>query len=369
LQGEEMRGRRSGAQVIMRVLVIGGTGFIGTRLLRGLYAAGHEVTVYHRGVHEPPLPDGIRHVRSALAVNPLVAFPDELHALSFDVVVHMTLIGERDAEAVVEAFRDRAGRLVAASSGDVYAVHGQILGLEASLAVPAAALTEDAPLRSVPYPYGRRAPGPWGELVDYDKILVERIVLGEPALPATVLRLPAVYGPGDSQRRFLPWLKRMDDARPAILIGAAEARWRFTHGYVENVAAALAVAVSDGRAAGRVYNVGEAPTPTVAERVAMVGRAAGWGGTVVVLPDDGLPAHLRAPYRIVADLAYDTTRIRRELGYAEPVAAVEGLGQTVTWERALGLTPRDPTLFDYGAEDRALATAACSGEISGSTHT
>ena len=52
---------------------------------------------------------------------------------------------------------------------------------------------------------------------EYDKIPVEREILGDPDLPGTVLRLPMVYGPGDPLHRFFPTLKRMDDRRPAIL--------------------------------------------------------------------------------------------------------------------------------------------------------
>jgi uncharacterized protein YbjT (DUF2867 family) len=54
----------------------------------------------------------------------------------------------------------------------------------------------------------------------------------------------------------------MDDGRSAILLEKGMASWRWTHGYVEDVAAAVALAVMDERAAGRTYNVGEAdPLP------------------------------------------------------------------------------------------------------------
>jgi nucleoside-diphosphate-sugar epimerase len=43
--------------------------------------------------------------------------------------------------------------------------------------------------------------------------------MGTAGLPGTVLRLPTVYGPGDYQHRLFEYLKRMDDGRPAILLG------------------------------------------------------------------------------------------------------------------------------------------------------
>jgi hypothetical protein len=83
---------------------------------------------------------------------------------------------------------------------------------------------------------------------DYEKILVERVYMSEPQLPATVLRLPMAYGPGDwHRRRPLPYVKRMEDGRPAILAEESFAGWRATRGYVENVAVAIASAVLNER--------------------------------------------------------------------------------------------------------------------------
>jgi nucleoside-diphosphate-sugar epimerase len=189
---------------------------------------------------------------------------------------------------------------------------------------------------------------------DYEKILVERAVLGAADLRGTVLRLPKVYGPGDPRPLFLPYVKRMDDGRPTIVLGYAQARWRWTHGYVEDVAAAIALAAMDERAAGRVYNVGEQPTPTLAARVLAIAGVAGWKGRLVTLPDDRLPAHLRSPYGTEPDIAYDTARIRTELGYRERVAPEEALTRTVAWERAQAERWVEPDAFDYAAEDALL---------------
>ena len=86
--------------------------------------------------------------------------------------------------------------------------------------------------------------------------------MGAPDLLGTVLRLPAVYGPGDYQHRLFAYVKRMDDWRPAVLLGEGMASWRWTHGYVEDMASAIALAVTDERAAERVYNVGEQDPPS-----------------------------------------------------------------------------------------------------------
>lgn len=331
----------------MRVLFVGGTKFIGLAAVKQLHEAGHEVTVFHRGRTDAGLPTGSRRIlgdRAQLAEH-RAAFA----AARPDVVVDMVLMTEAEARVSVETFRGIAGRLVAISSQDVYRAWGRLLRTEPGPPDPVP-LTEDAPLRERLYPYRGRGPGIPD---DYDKIPAERTVLGEPALPGTVLRLPLVYGPNDAQRRTLPYLKRLDDGRP-IPLGERFADWRWSHGYVENVAHAIALAVTDERAAGRVYNVAEPTAPTQREWVEAIARAAGRPADIVILRDDAVPAHIAWPGDTDQSIVADTTRLRAELGYVEPVDLDEALRRTVAWERANPPAQFDPATFDYAAEDAAL---------------
>jgi nucleoside-diphosphate-sugar epimerase len=339
----------------MRVLIIGGTAFIGPHVVRSLVSGGHEVTVFHRGEHEPELPDGVRHVHSASAVFPVLNLPGELVSWKPDVVLHIVAMGERDAEAVVRAFKGVARRLVVPSSGDVYNAYGVLLGSESAIA-GSRLLDEESPLRKSLYPYRKLAKGPDDWIHNYEKILVERVVMGNPELPGTILRLPAVYGPGDGRHRFSAHLKRIDDGRTAILLDENQARWRWSHGYVENVALAITLAITDDRAGGRIYNVGEESVPTTAERVRLLAELTGWRGEIVTLPGASLPPHLRDAYHYSHDLAYDTSRIRSELDYKETVSVDEGLRRTIAWLRA-NPPAFDTTQHDYAAEDAALGAA------------
>ena len=203
----------------------------------------------------------------------------------------------------------------------------------------------------------RSAKGPDDWLYYYEKILMERVVMSNSELPSTVLRLPAVYGPGDTNHRLFSNLKRMDDDRPAVLLDENHASWRWSHGYVENIAAAIVLAATDDRASGRIYNVGEKSVPTTVERVRSLAKAVGWTGKIVTLPRAPLPSHLRDAHDYSQDLAYDTTRIRSELGYGEVVSVDEGLRRrTVAWLRAHP-PELDAAQYDYAAEDAALALA------------
>lgn len=98
----------------MRVLVIGGTGFIGPSVVRRLAEAGHEVAVFHRGRTEAAFPPGVRALHGDR--NALEAHAPELRALRPEVVVDVVLSSERQARALVGAFRGAAARVVALSS-------------------------------------------------------------------------------------------------------------------------------------------------------------------------------------------------------------------------------------------------------------
>jgi nucleoside-diphosphate-sugar epimerase len=275
-----------------------------------------------------------------------------------DVVIDLILSSGAQAESLMAAFRGVVRRVVVASRIDVYRACGVLHGSEEGPPEPVP-LTEDSPLRTKLQTYPPAQVKMLQKVFgwvddDYDKIPVERAVLGDPELPGTVLRLPMIYGPGDRLCRFQPILKRIDDGRRAILLEEGCAAWRAPRGYVENVAAALALAAVSERAAGRVYNVAERPAFSELEWARKIAAAAGWGGEFVVLPKGRTPAHLLFPGNTAQHWEADSTRIREELGWREVVPLDEAIERTIAWERAHPPGEFNPHKCDYVAEDAAL---------------
>ena len=339
----------------MYILVIGGTNFMGPPVVRSLNEQGHEVTVFHRGQTRTDLPRGVKEILGDRRSLDKMAV--ELQRLAPEVVLDMIPFTEQDALEIVHMFTGIAHRLVAISSQDVYRAFGRVNGKEAG-PIESIPITEDSALRQNLYPYrgetlrNQDDPKRWQD--DYDKILVERVMMGDTNLPGTILRLPMVYGPGDYQHRLFSYLKRMDDKRPAILLDEAEAQWRWTHGYVENVADAIALTVTHKRSAGQIYNVGEPFTFTMAEWVAFIGKIVGWQGRVITVSHGRLPEPLRWDINAEQDIVVDSSRIRRELGYKERIDVEEALRRTIAWERVNPPTEIDPKEFDYAMEDSFL---------------
>jgi nucleoside-diphosphate-sugar epimerase len=330
----------------MKILVIGGTGFIGPPLVRELARMGHAVSVFHRSIKPVQLPaESILGERRDLArLRPQT-----------DTVIDLILSSGAQASALMATFRGIAKRVVAASSMDVYRACGVLHGSEEGPLEPVP-LTEDSALRTTlnTYPPAqvKVLQKIFGWLDDeYDKIPVERAIMGDSQLPGTVLRLPMIYGPGDRLHRFHPILKRIDDGRRQILLGERTAAWRAPRGYVENVAAAIALAAVSEQASGRIYNVAEWPAFSEREWAGKIAGEAGWDGEFIILPEDRIPPHLAQPGNLAQHWEADSTRIRSELGYREPVPLDEAIRRTIRWERANPPTEFDSHRFDYAAED------------------
>lgn len=338
----------------MTILAIGATGFIGPPVVRRLDKQGHEVTVFHRGETEADLPGSTRHIHGDR--NTLSEFRDAFERFDPEIVLDVVPYTEAQVRQTVEVFAGLANRLVVVSSSDVYRNYDGWRG-ESTHPPDPVPLGEEAPLRENHYPYRGYEGLDFAYADDYDKILVEEAATSSSALPCTVLRLPAVYGPENEQHRLHGHLQRMVDERPFILLGETQAQWRWTHGYVENVAAAIARAVTDDHAAGRIYNVGERETPTEAQRVRKLAETVGWTGEVIDLPHEELPDHLQSPFNWQYELATDTRRIRDELGYSEPISWEEALAQTVAWEQTNVSESTEDGQFDYTAEDEAVEKA------------
>ena len=337
----------------MKILTIGGTNFIGPWVVRHLVTMGHDVTLFHRGNTKADLPENVHHIFGERSQ--LQDYKSEFEILSPDVVVDMICYTESEARMLINVFKGITRRVVAISSMDVYRAYGIILGKESGIQeVP---LTEDSTLRTSLYPFKDLPQSPIDKPADYDKILVEKVVMSDSELSGTIIRLPMVYGANDPLNRLSPYLKRMDDSRDAIVFLDMIAKWRGSYGYVENIGYAIALAVNE-KAAGRIYHVAEPETLSEVERVNKIGELAGWKGKVVSFPKQKFPEDWDLPLNSEQDWFIDSTRIRKELGYREIVPIEEALKRTIVWERHHLSTEMQkfsaPFLLDYATEDIIL---------------
>jgi len=272
------------------VLLIGGSGFIGPHVAAALERRGHEVRTFHR---RRTAPSDIVGDRRALPLS-RAAFVEAAP----DVVVDLILGSGRRAHELMQVFEGIARRVVVLSSCDVYRACGVLHRTEEGPLQPVP-LTERSELRTrlQTYPPAQieRLKSTFAWLDDeYDKIPVEREVMGSAAVAGTVLRLPMVYGPGDRLDRVGSIVARMR-AGQRVTFERRHAAWRAPRGFVENVAEAIALAAAADRAAGRIYNVAERESLSELEWAKAIAAAVGWSGTFETVPAEDAAPDLLLP--------------------------------------------------------------------------
>jgi len=321
----------------VKVVVFGGTRFIGRAIVEELAGAGHDVLVVHRGNLEPADMPAIQHLH--VERTGLVAHRNELAAFKPDGAIDCRALTRTDAETVLEALPFDV-RLVVISSLDVYRAFG---ALNQDLETDPVPLDETSPVRSTRYPYRDLTPG----LEQYDKLDVEDVYLPR---GATSVRLPMVYGEHDYQLREEFLLRRLRAGRDRIPFGSGS--WLACRGYVRDIARGVHLVLQTPAAAGEVLNLCEDRTYSMRMWSRMILDAAGSTSELVRVADDVLPDDLKPTGTLSQHIAASAQKARSMLGWTTSDPA-ESLRTTVRWH--LANPPSNPDL-DFSADDLALAS-------------
>src|SRR5580658_9869670 len=99
----------------MKLLVLGGTRFVGRHLVAAALRDGHAVTLFNRGTSAPGLFPGVETLTGDRAGD-----HSALAGGSWDAVVDVTAYRPREVRAAAAVLRGRAGRYVLVSTVSVY---------------------------------------------------------------------------------------------------------------------------------------------------------------------------------------------------------------------------------------------------------
>ncbi len=181
----------------MRILVLGGTVFLGRWFVQAALDAGHEVTLFHRGRHGADLFPNARRLIGDRASD--LALLDDG---SWDAVVDTSGYLPRVVRASFERLRSRAGRYLFVSSVSVYAD------------ADAPTLTEDSPMAQLADPSSEDVARDYGAL----KAACEAVVgdsFGEAR--SAIVRPTLIVGPWDPTDRFTYWPVRFADGGDVLV--------------------------------------------------------------------------------------------------------------------------------------------------------
>jgi nucleoside-diphosphate-sugar epimerase len=190
----------------LRVLLVGGGGFIGSRVAAALVAAGHRVGVLTRG--RAPVPAGCEGIVGDRTDS--VSIARALEGRRFDLTVDFHAMDAADIERLLTVPYAALGRYVMISSGQVYLIAE---GAEPPFR------EEDAERTVNPEPVaGTPDHDQW--LYGVGKRRAEQTLAalrGTHGVRAVALRLPIVHGEADPSLRLWAWLERLLDGGPILL--------------------------------------------------------------------------------------------------------------------------------------------------------
>jgi nucleoside-diphosphate-sugar epimerase len=329
----------------MRVLVIGGTLFIGKLLVKRLLAAEHEVTLLHRKAEHP----FGRRIRNVIADrNDGAAVKAALSGLRFDAVYDIAYDWERgttgaQVEATAKAVPGDLSRYIFMSS---VAAYGD--GLNHA---------EDDPLASDihPNPYIR------------NKATSERALLRmfhESRFPVVTMRPTFVYGPENPFYREAFFWDRMRIDRPVIIPGDGNRLMQFV--YVNDLVEACINALDKHTAPGRAFNVADDKPLTQVEVVNEFAKAMGKQAVIARVPREIIQ---RNGGSAMADPMYfgeyyDLPPITEAIGRVKRVLNVSltpfatGLKETLKWYQK---HQAETKKIDFSFEDNLIRQARENG--------
>jgi NADH dehydrogenase len=240
------------------VVVIGGTGFIGGHLLARLAADGFNMLV------------PARHYERAKHLTTLPYLDLEVADIHDDATLRRLLAGR---DAVINLVG-----VLHSGHGDPYGPGFRQLHVELPRRIVQACAELGVPRYLHMSALGASHTGT--SMYQRSKADGELAARSDPRVAATIFRPSIVFGPGD---HFLTVFANLQRRFP--LMPLACARWRLQPIYVEDVAAAFALALREPRTRGADIELGGPQVYTLAELVHLAGHYAGHERHVLALPD------------------------------------------------------------------------------------
>jgi nucleoside-diphosphate-sugar epimerase len=206
----------------MRILMMGGTRFIGVYLTQSLREQGHEVVLFNRG--KRPAPAGVAVIQGDRT--DAAQLKEKLATESFDAIFDNNGRELTDTQPLVEIFKGKIQQFIYMSSAGVYLKSAQMPHVEGDALDPKSRHKGKADTEAY---------------------------LAEQGIPFTAIRPTYIYGPQNYNDLEAWFFDRIVRDRPIPIPGNGQHLTQF--GHVKDLARAMAAVLGNTTAIGQIYNI------------------------------------------------------------------------------------------------------------------
>ena len=292
MRGYSSRFNGASSTSLMKILVMGGTRFVGKPLVATLREQGHALTLFTRG--RQPAPEGVEHLTGDRGKSSDLA---QLSGQSFDVIVDSSGRTLADSQAVIEVTGAPSHRFLYVSSAGVYAGSEQW------------PLDEDAAVDPASRHAGKAETESW---------------LLKQGIPFTSFRPTYIVGPGNYNPVERWFFDRVSNDLPVPMPGDGTTITQL--GHVDDLADAMVRALGGDAATNRIYNCSSRKGITFAGVVRAAALACGKDPESVDVrhfDPSGLDPKARKAFPLrLSHFLTDVSRAERELAWTPRYDAI-----------------------------------------------
>ncbi len=304
----------------MKILVIGGTRYMGRHAVHKLLERGDNVTLFSRGNTKPDWWDQISHIEGDRTETD--DFHRKLQGKTFDAVLDTQAFKMEHVEQAIQTFEGNVGRYLFVSTGSVY----QDNKLDYVSHCPFKESDVEWSDLDYTYPEGE---DPYG----VGKRHCEKWLQENSSVPYTIVRIPAIMGPEDPTGRMWWWVQRAMDGRGIVL--PLEKRAPFRTLYSVDAAENFIRAIDAPKAANQTYHIAMQEVMTLERWADLIYQSSGNQCEIFYVPEsiinDRLKNHAPSFCRSLPYI-HDLSKAE-EFGFSTtPVE--KWISETINWYRS-----------------------------------
>jgi nucleoside-diphosphate-sugar epimerase len=309
-----------------KILILGGTGFISSKLVDKLLIKNHDVTIFNRGLKNKSEDKTSRLHFIQGDRNKISDLKALVQYNLFDVIYDMIAYTSEQSEMAAKIFRGKTKRFIHCSTISVYMISNDVK----------CPITENQMGRKLMTYWDRN---PFGMDYGIQKRDCESILWkyhDYNNFQLTILRPTFVSGPGDPTMRDYFWIERVLDGNPLLVPG--NGNFAFQQIYIDDVANAFADLLSYPETIGEAYNLASEDIFSLNEYLLALGKLLGRVPQLVHIDQDKfdqLPISYHSmgdsfPFNVRRPAIFSLDKIKKDLKFTS-TPFNEWMPKTVDW--------------------------------------